>query len=241
MLERQNPKPLYVQLEEIIREKIESGEWKPHLPILSENELSKNYGMSRMTARSVITQLVREGLLYRVPGKGTFVSDPKITTNPLSYMGIREQLEKMGYEITTKLVKAEKATVSDKIANVLELNHGSEVFVIERVRYIKGEPLSLHMSYIPFDIGESILTQDFEGEQLCVILERDYDLKRGKVIETLESSVANQTEAKLLSVKQGYPLLLLQNTIYSPAGRPFEYSKVLFRGDKIKLKFEFNN
>jgi GntR family transcriptional regulator len=197
--------------------------------------------MSRMTARSVITQLVREGLLYRVPGKGTFVSDPKITTNPLSYMGIREQLEKMGYEITTKLIRAENATISDKIANVLELNHRSEVFVIERVRYIKGEPLSMHTSYIPSDIGESILTQDLEGEQLCVILERDYDLKRGKVIETLESSVANQTEAKLLSVKQGYPLLLLQNTIYSPAGHPFEYSKVLFRGDKIKLKFEFNN
>jgi GntR family transcriptional regulator len=241
MLERQNPKPLYAQLEDIIREKIEAGEWKPHNPILSENELSKNYGMSRMTARSVITQLVREGLLYRVPGKGTYVSDPKITTNSLSYMGIREQLEKMGYEITTKLIKEEKITASDKIASVLRLNERSEVFVIERVRYIKGEPLSLHTSYIPFGVCDGIGSKDLEGEQLCVILERDYDLKRGKVVETLESSVANQTEAKLLSVKQGYPLLLLQDIIYSPQGNPFEYSKVLFRGDKIKLKFEFNN
>ena len=122
MLERSNPKPLYAQLEEIIREKIDRDEWKPHNAIPSENELSKIYGLSRMTARSVITQLAKEGLLYRVQGKGTFVSEPKITTKSPSYAGIREQLEQMGYEIETKVLDISKVIASKKIARKLEIN-----------------------------------------------------------------------------------------------------------------------
>ena len=88
MLDRQSPKPLYVQLEELLKKQIENEDLKASLPIPSENELSKEYGLSRMTVRSVLTRLVQEGLLYRVPGKGTFVSQPKITGKPLYQMGI---------------------------------------------------------------------------------------------------------------------------------------------------------
>ena len=239
MLERMNPKPLYVQLQDIIREKIENEEWKPHNAIPSENELSKIYGVSRMTARAVVTQLNREGLLYRVPGKGTFVSDPKITTTSLSYMGIREQLERMGYQTLTKLIDVKKITCSDRIANLLKLPKSAEVYVVERLRLVKDDPLSIHISYIPADCCDNLEQRDFVGEQLCVILDKEYGLKRSKVVETLESSLANEKEAELLKVKQGYPLLFLQDIIYNAAGKPFEYTKVLFRGDKIKIMFEF--
>jgi len=239
MLERSLPKPLYVQLEEIIREKIDSKEWTPLNSIPSENELSRIYGLSRMTVRSVITQLVNEGLLYRVPGKGTFVSEPKITTQSLSYIGIREQLEKMGYEISTKVISMEKSEASRQIADILSLKYKEEVYVLQRVRVLKGEPLSLHISYIPVGLCSDLETKNLEDEQLCVILKNDYGLARGRVEETLESYPATASEARLLNVKPGYPLLLLQDIIFSRNGSPFEYSKVMFRGDKIKLKFEF--
>ncbi|MEG2417310.1 MAG: GntR family transcriptional regulator, partial [Eubacterium sp.] len=79
-IRRENPKPLYVQLEELIRNKIEEGEWKAQTAIPSESELNRMFGVSRMTIRSACSQLVQEGLLYRVPGKGTFVADAKIET-----------------------------------------------------------------------------------------------------------------------------------------------------------------
>lgn len=240
MLERTNPKPLYAQLEEIMRNKIEHGEWSPNNSIPSENEFCRIYGVSRMTARSVITLLVREGLLYRVPGKGTFVADRKITTGPLSYTGIREQLEQQGYETSTKIIAIEKQSASKQIAAKLEMEEGSPVYYLERVRYVKHEPISIHVSYMPSMLCEGLERQDLEGEQLCHILDREYNLKRGKVIETLESIVARASEAKLLAVKPGHPLLLLEDTISSPDGRPFEYSRVLFRGDKIKLRLEFS-
>ena len=106
-LDRNNPKPLYMQLEEILRSAITDGTWQPSQLIPSENELSKEYGISRMTVRSVITNLVHEGLLYRVQGKGTFVSPTKIVTHSPAYIGVRAQLEQQGYLIDTHLVKFE--------------------------------------------------------------------------------------------------------------------------------------
>jgi GntR family transcriptional regulator len=240
MLERRNPKPLYAQLQDIILEKIESEYWKPHDVIPSENELSKEYGVSRMTARSVVSHFVREGLLYRVQGKGTFVAEPKITTTSLSYMGIREQLERMGYQTGTKLIKVQKISCPVHILKTLLLPKESVVFMIERLRYVKGEPLSIHTSYIPATCCNNLEGSDLEGEQLCVILDKEYGLKRGKVIETLESTLASDREADLLSVRSGYPLLLLQDIIYNTEGKPFEYTKVIFRGDKIKISFQYD-
>ena len=240
MLERQNPKPLYAQLQDIVREKIEGEDWQPHNIIPSENELSKMYGVSRMTARSVVSHFVREGLLYRVPGKGTFVSEPKITTTSLLYMGIREQLERMGYQTNTKLIEAEKVSCPESILKKMYLPKESEAYKIVRLRYIKDEPLSIHTSYIPTIYGNNLEGKDLEGEQLCVILDKEYGLKRGKVIETLESTLASDREADLLSVKSGYPLLLLQDIIYNTEGKPFEYTEVLFRGDKIKISFRYD-
>lgn len=240
MLDRNSPQPLHAQLEEIIRQSIENEEWQANSSIPSENELSRMYGISRMTVRSVITRLVHEGLLYSVPGKGTFISAPKIVSRPLSQMGIREQLEEMGYETSTKLISIEKVTTPVKVAKELNIGAGTEIHVVKRLRYVKGEPFSIHTSYIPVNLCPDLESKDLEGTQLCHILEREYQYEIAKIVETLESTMATSAEEKLLLVKKGFALLLLENIVYAKSGSPIEYTKVLFRGDKIKLKLEFN-
>lgn len=103
LLDRGTSTPLHAQLTTILRGKIERGDWQPGEKIASENELSHIYGISRTTARQVLTQLVSGGVLFRVHGKGTFVARRKIAARPLAYMGIREQLERRGYVITTRV------------------------------------------------------------------------------------------------------------------------------------------
>ena len=241
MLERENPKPLYSQLRDILRTKIENEEWKPNQLIPSENELSKIYGVSRMTARSVVMQLNREGLVYRVQGKGTFVSEPKITTESLSYMGIREQLEKMGYQTSTQLLSLQILTCSERVAQRLKVSVGTKVYELKRMRYVRGEPLSIHISYMVMEKCPNLESLDLEGEQLCVLLSRNYGLNRCEVIETLESTQASPEEAKLLEIHPKYPLLLLEDIISDSKGKPFEYTIVLFRGDKIKIQIKYNS
>lgn len=238
-IKRENPKPLYIQLEELIRNNIEEGIWKPNIAIPSESEMNRLYGVSRMTIRSACSQLVQDGILYRVPGKGTFVAEPKIMTESLAYMGFREQLERMGYEITTELLNVSEKEASFSAAKHLQIQQGASILEIERLRFIKGEPISLHYSRIPYDLCKNLSDRALEEEQLCVLLEKEYNLKPGRVTETFESVTASEKESRLFKVPQGYPLLVLEDVLYDKDDKPYEYSKVVFRGDKIKLKYEY--
>lgn len=240
-IERSKPKPLYIQLEELIRDNIDNGIWKSQTAIPSESELSKEFNLSRMTIRTACQNLVQEGTLYRVPGKGTFVSEPKIMTESLAYMGFREQLERMGYETTTKLLDSTIIQASSSVARKLRIPEGTSVMLIERMRYLKGKPISLHYSYIPIQLCEGLEKHDLVDEQLCVILETEYQLRPSRIQETLESVKASKKESQLFCVDEAYPLLILADILFDRDEMPYEYSKVVFRGDKIKLKYEFQN
>lgn len=239
MLDRTSSIPLHKQIEDLIRSNIYKSTWKPGQMIPSENELCQTYGISRMTVRNVITKLVQEEVLTRTAGKGTFVSDQKIVAQSLSYSGIREQLEQMGYEVQTKLLSINKQTVSTNIFEEFNCDPNMEFFVIQRLRFFQGIPFSLHTSYVPAYLCNGLEKEDLEKEQLCNLLDNVYGLKRSKTIETLESVAAQTSEAEYLEIKKGHPLLLLNDYIFDFDNHLFEYTKVLFRGEKIKLRFEY--
>ena len=207
-------------MEELFWGKLDSGEWSPGALIPSENELSHMYGISRTTVRNVITKLVQEEVLFRIPGKGTYVAEPKIVAQSLSYAGIREQLEKMGYEVSTRVLSITKETLDKKTFSKFSGIKSPVFFVVREL--------------CP-DLGR----HDIATEQMCTILSQDYGLHRAKTIETLESVPATAHEADLLNIAPGQPLLLLQDVIQNEDGLTFEYSKVAFRGEKIKITLEF--
>jgi len=239
MLERGSRIPLHSQIENLMRENLSNSIWEPGGAIPSENELSSNYGVSRMTVRNVITKLVQEDLLERIPGKGTYVRERKIFAKSLSYGGVREQLEEMGYEVTTKLVFIKKKTVNEKINLIFNSSPNTIFYEIQRLRFVKGVPLSIHTSYVPLAFCVGLEKEDLENEQLCIVLNKTFNLKQGKMNETLESVAATKKEAEILQVKTGHPLLLLEDIIMKEDGTPYEYAKVVFRGDKYKIHLEF--
>lgn len=239
MLDKDSPKPLYAQLEEILRASIHSGEWAPNHAIPSELELSRTYGVSRMTARAVVTQLVNDGLLYRVQGKGTFVVEQKILTKSLAYIGIREQLERMGYQIDTKLLTFRQIPAGQRLAEIFSITPGDDVHFFERLRMIDNIPISLHRSYIPKFLAPTLQKEALESKLLCDILQSQFKLKTAVVSETLESVLAMPEESQLFKVGKRFSLLLLEEIHKTTAGRVFEYTKILFRGDRVKLSFDY--
>lgn len=240
MIDKNSPEPLYSQLDRELRAEIASGKYKPNSAIPSETELCQIYGISRMTIRSVITQLVNEGLLHRVQGKGTFVVDRKIPATSPAYMGVREQLERLGYQTATKLLMFKQEKASAAQVKALGVPLGETLHYIVRVRSIDGLPISLHRSYIPRYLCPALTGDNLEKEQLCTILQQEFGLKTAYVSETLESTLATNQEAKALEINPGFPLLLLEDINKTANGRIFEYTKVLFRGDKFKLNFEYD-
>jgi GntR family transcriptional regulator len=238
-LEKNSPRPLYAQLEEVLRADLFSKKYAPNEMIPSELELSRTYGVSRMTARAVVTQLVNEGLLRRVQGKGTFVIAPKISAKSLAYMGIREQLESLGYSTSTRLIDFKRISAGELVAKQLGVTVGDRLFFVKRLRLADSVPISLHLSYLPQALCPTLVPDNLETEQLCVILSRDFNLVSASTTETLESVVATTAEAKHLAVERRFPLLLLDDVHRTASNRAFEYTRVLFRGDKIKLHFEY--
>lgn len=238
LLNPKSPVPLHSQLEEILRKNIRDKVWKENEMIPSENELSRQYRLSRMTVRNVVMRLTQEGLLYRVQGKGTFVSSEKIVGKPLSYMGIRKQLEQKGYVSTTKTIECRQLLADEKLAKLFRTAVGSEIFMVVRLRFVGQLPFSLHVSYIPVYLCPDLLERgfDFEGKQLCDILEENYEIVQEKVIETLEVVHADDEKAELLKVNQGFSLLHLEDMVFGTDDRMVEYANVFFRGDRIKLE-----
>lgn len=239
-LNRGGSTPLYLQLAALLRDKIMHGEWQPDQKIPSENELNRIYGISRMTARQVLALLVQENLLFRVQGKGTFVAaGVKIATRSPAYQGLREQLERTGYA-TTRVLSTDTLPSNARVAEHLHLPTGELVHRLRRVRLVDQQPISLHTSYVPVRFAPDLPDADLENRQLCQILEQQHRLRMSRVTETLESSLPTPDDAKALHARRTTPLLLLRQTITDPTGRRFEYSQILFHGDKIKLEFHYD-
>lgn len=242
LISKSSPKPLYLQLEELIKEDIEKGKYKPNSKIPSESELMQKYDLSRITVRNACNHLVKEGILYRVAGIGTFVSKPKIMTTTLAYTGFREQLERMGYETTTKLIEKSVILATPSISSSLGIKENDKVLFIKRLRLVDDTPISLHHSYLPYDKFKDLFNDKYlESKQLCVLIEEKYNVKPIKVVETLESMISSEEVSNIFEIEKGYPLLVLEDTMYDKKDSIYEYSKVVFRGDKVKLKYEFDH
>ena len=240
ILNRKSAIPLYVQLADILRTKIKNGTWEPDEKIPSENELNRMYGLSRMTVRQVLTNLVDEDLLYRVHGKGTFVAHRKISTRSPSYKGIREQLEEQGFDTNTEILHEDIIPADVRVARALELEVGENVYRIRRVRRVEGSPISIHESFVPEKLAPRLLQADLVKQQLCTVLENDHGLRMANVHESLESAIATKSEAEALKARPGTPVLLLQQHIRHDDGVLFEFTKIIFRGDKVKLEFQYD-
>lgn len=240
MLDRESAIPLHAQLEQMMRQKMANNEWAVGKLIPSENKISQEYGISRMTVRNVISKLEQEGLVERVMGKGTYVSSPRMHGGNLKFDGIISQLQKMGYTITTKVLSIELKT-NAKLSGVFSLPADCVYYEVRRLRYMNDSPMSIHDTYIPASLVPDIESkrEEMETQQLFMILEKTYGLVRGTLSETWHAAKAPKWVADILEIKPSEPVLMNQSVTYDPEGKVFYTETEYFRGDKVSLYFEF--
>ena len=149
-VDNQSPVPKYYQLGQILREMIEDEELEPGDSIPTEIELCEYHGVSRMTARKAIQDLVHEGLLYREQGKGTFVAYPKERRSVSQLLSFTEEMKAKGEEVTNKVMLFKKDRPSKKVANILDLNPDEDfIFMIKRIRIVSNVPFAIELARIP--------------------------------------------------------------------------------------------
>ncbi|HZO71958.1 MAG TPA: GntR family transcriptional regulator [Ktedonobacteraceae bacterium] len=229
---RNSPLPRYYQLKEILRERIRSGEWKPGSLIPSERELSEKYGISRMTARQAITDLVNEGIFYREQGKGTFVSNRKITQQLIHLTGFTEDIRARGQLPSTKVLSAEMSPADEATAEKLRIEPGTLIFRLQRLRLADDEPLAIEVSQIHFKGCERLLEEDLEHNSLYRVLESKFGIMLMEADQELEAGLVGNDEAQILNIEPGSPVLFTRRTTYTERNQPIEYARAMYCGHK---------
>jgi len=229
---RNSPLPRYYQLKEIMRERVKSEEWKPGDLIPSERDLSEKYGISRMTARQAITDLVNEGLFYREQGKGTFVSQHKITQQLIRLTGFTEDIRARGQKPGSKVLSAEMFPADETTAEKLSIGPGTLIFRLQRLRLADDEPLAIELSQISFKGCERLLEEDLEQHSLYRLLETKYGIPLMEADQELEAGLASNEEAQLLKISISRPVLFTRRITYTERNQPIEYAKAVYCGNK---------
>lgn len=230
--------PKYYVLKRKIVEMIDSEELKENDMIPSERELMEKYGFSRITVRKALDDLVNEGYLYRVQGKGTYVKGDEFNQDLFQLTSCTEEIKKMGMVPTKKIIES-GVIEADKIRQRrLQLEEGDKVFYVKRIFYADGEPLNYTTTYLPYKLFPDIDKFDLERESIYNVMERNYAVKILTANRTLEAVTVQNEVSDYLNMKENAPVLLFRGiTIGRVNGEehPIETFKSFYRSDKMKF------
>ena len=228
--------PKYHQLANILRQQIDNGDFQPHDTIPSERLLEQHYKLSRPTIRQAVDLLSRQGYLYRVHGKGTFVSPPKLQKGMLELTSFSEDMRNRGLEPGQKIIEFGYVKPNSKVRRQLEItNDEKKVLRIKRLRYGDGKPMGLQDSFLSLDSSQVVTREEIEEKgSIYVILQEKFGIYPTEADETLEVTLATSEEAEWLNIAKGSPLLLNERTLWSQNRKAIEFVRILYRGDRYK-------
>ena len=229
-----SPLPLHAQIREALRASILDGTYREHARLPSESELVATYGVSRITVRHALAQLQREGLIFKVTGKGTFVSKLKVLQDLSRLQGFGEAMHRLGRETFSRVLGHEFLRANAEVAERLALKPGDPVMELKRLRYLDCTPISLDVSYFPASIGEALLRSDLATRDVFSILENELGIALDAAEVSIEAALADGEIATQLAIAEGAPLLRIERLTTAASGRPIDFEHLCYRGDAMR-------
>lgn len=229
--------PLYYQLMDTIIEKINSGEFKENNQLPSERELCHSYQVSRTTVRQTMQELEKEGYIYKVHGKGTYVTPRTHRQSLLKFYSFSEEMKKAGKQPSTQVVSFEKIHGDKKIAKVMYLDVDDEFYKIIRVRLADDDPMLYETSYIPVKYFPNLTREELEKTPMYEIFRSKYNMNISSALESFKAVSANKVEADMLNIIEDSPCLMLERVAYDQSA-VIEYTTSIARGDKFTYTVE---
>lgn len=239
MINRGADTPIYLQIAYMIRDKIVNKEYQKNDKIPAEDDLAKQFGVSRMTARNAVTYLVNEGLVYRVHGKGAFVSNRKLNRNLNKLNNFHQDIEELGMKPSSKLLYFKKRFPNQKEQNLLELQKNQEIFDVKRIRYVDDEPLGIQNFIVPVQFVPNLPKVDLENGSFYKYLEEvGYPLDRA---EQRMESVLVPDVAKTIGVSERKPFFYFERLSFTKENIPVELLHSYFFGEKYSFNITLHS
>ncbi|ANU24249.1 GntR family transcriptional regulator [Planococcus donghaensis] len=237
MLDKQSPIPIYIQIEEQLKQQIQQGDFLVGTAIPSERELTEYFGVSRMTVRQSVTNLVNEGLLYREKGRGTFVASPKVEQPLNGLTSFTEDMLARGMAPSNKIIGFEIVKPDADVVTALQLVDGEKVYFIERIRFADDKTMAIERTYLPVARFPGLHRDLLQGS-LYAMIENNQQLKISHATQRMEAGLVKKEDAELLQIDVPAAILMIERISYLDGDVPFELVRSTYRADRYKFTTE---
>jgi GntR family transcriptional regulator len=229
--------PYYHQIKESLKALIASGELKPGDMLPSELSLSERLEISRLVVHRAYRELVTEGLLIRKRAKGTFVSPPiKRDYNVVAALSsMTENLLANGLEPTNKILAQELAVANETVRNKLQIPPGARVLHLRNLRLASQLPFAIEDTYLSYERFPALLEMDLNNRSLYAVLEKLYDAHPQEALDLLSVGAATRSEAELLSIHTGAPVMRVERQSTDKGGQPVEFTSSVFHAERYQF------
>ena len=234
-LDRRSGVPLHFQIQQRLMSQIRSGAFSPNHPIPPVQEIASRLGVSQMTARQAIKALCDLGVIYTRQGKGTFVSGIKHERDFRQVHSFTEEMKGRGSVPSSKVLSFRLQAGSREAREALKISAKQKVYRLRRIRDSNGAPLGIECSSLPQQVCPGLLETFDPTTSLYRELAEHYGIRMEVTDEVVEVGKATAEEAPLLKIEPGSPVFLLTRLSYSESGKPVEYVRSTYRGDRYKI------
>jgi GntR family transcriptional regulator len=207
--------------------------------IPSERQLSADLGVSRLTVRAALDELVREGLLVRKRGSGTFVSEPKIA-HELTMTSFTEDMQRRGMVPASRTLDLRIVPAGAHLGRLLRVSPSEAIVVITRLRLADRETMAIETLHVRESLIPGLTARDLEQRSFYALLEERYGVVIASGRQTIEPTVTNEDESSALGVPLHSPAFLFERTTQTRAGEVVEYVRSIYRGDRYRIVTELN-
>lgn len=239
IVDKNSRTPLYLQLMNILIDMIENN-LEENEQILSEREICEIYNVSRTTVRQAMDELEKEGYIYKLHGKGTFVSPKRVNQDLISFYSFTEEMKKLDKIPSSEVTGFEIVQADEKIASIFKINIEDLLYKISRIRKADGLPMMYETTYLPFSRFKGLTKDQLEDNPMYDILIKSFNARITSAEEYFMPILTNKLESVYLDIKEGSPSLKIERLTYENTN-VIEYTLSVARGDKFKYRVKLNN
>ena len=226
--------PMYFQIQSQLLKMIQSGQLRAGDSLPSEEELSRIYGVSRMTSRQALQVLKSQGFVTRHKGQGSFVSQPRVEKDITHLSGFTSEMRAMGIKTTSQVLEARVSPAPAEVASQLGIAVNAPMYRLLRLRLGDGLPIAIEEIRLPHERFPGVEKLDFSRISLYQTLRERYEIRVSRADEILEARSATKREADLLEIQARSSLLVISRTLWSTDGLPVETAHSVYRGDRYR-------
>jgi GntR family transcriptional regulator len=230
--------PHYLRIYHNLKDRILKGELAPGTALPNQTALSREFKVQMMTLRHALQLLQQEGFIEMRHGVGTFVANNWIDYDLNELQSFDKEMAQQGQLLQTEVLKAGPVPFSKEIARELALNNSQEIFLIERLRLIGGEPVVYQLSYLDLGLGHKLDTASLDGSSLYQKLSLEVGIEIGSASERIYAVALNSQVARLLKQRRGAPALLAERLTYDSANRPLVFDRAFMAGSRMRINLQ---